>query len=316
MLLPLRLATALLAALLLFTDEAMPASAPARPDPLPAVGEDVDNVVITGRRPEGVSLQKFMLDFIAEVGDPTSDDNGYARWRNRVCVEVRNLNDINAAQYVADRISTIALEVGLKPGAPGCRPNLHIIFSTDGRALASSLVKTQRNVFRPFGGAGGTTQGLRALEEFATSDAPVRWWQITMVVDPMGQIAIRVPNMMDGPTVVQGSNSRITNSVSDELWGNYVIVDINKLANVSWPQLTDYLAMVSLAQINPQRSPSSYSSILNLFDNPASASGLTEMDRTYLHALYKMDTRRMPQLQRSLLANTMVLEQDKLAKQE
>ncbi len=315
MLLCSRIAAVFTAATLPLVTAAALAATPSA-DPTSTVNEDIEDVVITGRRPEGMSMQKFMLDFVAEIGDPTSDNQGYARWRDKVCVEVRNLSDRELAQYVADRVSSVALEVGLTPGEPGCQPNLRIFFAPDGRELASKLVEANPRAFRPYGGVGGTTQGLDALKRFATANAPVRWWQITMVVDRMGQIAIALPDLVGGPPLLFGSNSRITNSVSDELWGTYVIVDGASIGAITWPQLTDYIAMVSLAQVNPDGLPSSYNSILNLFSTPTPATGLTDMDLTYLRALYKMDTRRMPKMQRSLLANTMVLEQNKAVEED
>lgn len=282
--------------------------------PVPGGASDVENVIITGRRPDGMTVKDYMLDFITGIGDPASDDNGYARWREHVCVSVRSLRDVNAAQYVVDRVSAIALEVGLKPGEPGCRPNLVIFFTNDGPGLAKQLVTASPRAFRPFGGTGGTTQGYQALAQFTTSDAPVRWWQITMMVDQNGQMAVATA---DGIVpYIAGSNSRITNSVSDELWATYVIVDGTKLGEVHWSQLADYLAMVSLAKVNPTGVPASHNSILNLFRGGSPATGLTDMDRSYLRALYTMDTRRMPRMQRSLLASTMVRRQDDMAEEE
>jgi len=301
-------------ALLIFAAVPVPAqvTTPAD-DTAPPADAAIENITITGERPEGWSIKDYMLDFVAEIGDPASDSNGYARWRDRVCVSVNNLRNAEVAQYVVDRISVIAFEVGLRPGEPGCSPNLNIIFTSDGAALANALVTTNRSAFRPYGGAGGTTQGLKALEEFATSDAPVRWWQITMPVDRMGNIAININSADAGPPIVRSQGSLITNSVSDELWTTYVIVDTTKVVNARLDSLADYLAMVSLAQVDPGGVPANYNSILNLFNAANPAGGLTELDRTYLQALYRMDTRRMPRMQRSLLASTMVLEQDRMA---
>jgi hypothetical protein len=279
-------------------------------DTAPAVDAAIENITITGQRRDGWSIKDYMLDFVDEIGDPASDSSGYARWRDRICVSVFNLRDAAVAQYVIDRVSVVALELGLKPGEPGCRPNLNIMFVGDGAAFANKLVTANRSALRPYGGAGGTTQGLRALTEFATSDAPVRWWQITMVVDRLGNPAI---NTGMGIPMVWSPGSRITNSVSDEVWTTYVIVDSTKVGNVGWDTLTDYLAMVSLAQVDPNGVPATYNSILNLFNGTNPARGMTELDRAYLHALYRMDTRRMPYMQRGLLASTMVREQDRLA---
>src|SRR5688500_7739634 len=139
----------LAAAVPVFAQDATPGTDAA---PVPIVDDDVENVIITGRRPEGMTLKDYMLDFIAEIGDPTSDNHGYARWRDDVCVSVRSLRDAKAAQYVVDRVSSIALEVGLTPGEPGCRPNLIIIFTNDGRSLAKQLVTASPRAFRPYGG--------------------------------------------------------------------------------------------------------------------------------------------------------------------
>jgi hypothetical protein len=278
--------------------------------------DDIEDIVVTGRRADGISLQRFMLDFIAEIGDPVSSRRGFARFDDKVCVSVHNLGG-STAQYVVDRISLVALELGLEPGEPGCRPNLNVLFAPDGRDLANALVEQSPQVFRPFGGTGGTFQGMNALEKFRTSEAPVRWWQITMVVDDLGNPAIDLGKNPGGPPpVIRGTKSLLINSVSDVLWASYVIVDVNKVGNASWEQITDYVSMVALAQVDPAGAPASYDSILNLFNSGNPPASMTEMDRSYLSALYKMDTMMMPRMQRGLLANTMGRVQDDTAAAE
>jgi len=268
---------------------------------LPA-GEDMEDIVVIGQRP-GV-LRRLMFDFLVEIGDPVSSSRGYARWWDRLCVGVYNLPDQRVAQYVADKITIAALEVGLRTESPGCQPNLRVVFSPDGRELASRMVEESPFMFRPFGNTEYTTQGVTALEHFKTSDAPVRWWQITMVVDEVGNPAIQLPGL-ETPEV-RGVASRLKSPISDALLGSLIIVDAGRLGNVQWPQLADYLTMVSLAQINPDARPSGYDSILNLFsaDNPPR--GMTDMDRAFLRALYEMDTMVLPYTQRGTFSNTMV----------
>jgi hypothetical protein len=72
-----------------------------------------------------------------------------------------------------------------------------------------------------------------------------------------------------------------------------IIVDATKLTGMTWQQLADYLAVVSLAQINPKTDPAEFDSILNLFSNPAAYTGLTDWDRSYLQALYTFDQERV-----------------------
>jgi hypothetical protein len=136
----------------------------------------------------------------------------------------------------------------------------------------------------------------------------VRWWQVTMVVDPMGRPAMETPQQLGGPPVVAGANSLITNSVEDELWTAVVIVDAPKVAGLSWLQLADYLALVSLAQIDPKGDSSGYDTILNIFESPRSASELTDWDWSYLRGLYKLNHRLLPGHQRSSLARLIARE--------
>jgi hypothetical protein len=53
---------------------------------------------------------------------------------------------------------------------------------------------------------------MAALEQFKTSEAPVRWWQITMVVDEVGNHAIVLPGIRD-KSVSLFAASRATNLV-------------------------------------------------------------------------------------------------------
>jgi hypothetical protein len=300
-----RFAIALLStAFCVLANAAAAAAESAEPQPAPAA--DVENITVTGQRP--ALIRRQMMDFVVEIGDPVggSFGRGFARWREKVCVGVHNLTDANASQYIADRISSIAIEVGLRPGEPGCEPNLNVIFSTDGRAMATQLAEQSPDTFRPYGGEGGTTQGRTALEDFKASEAPVRWWQVTMVVDELGYAAIDITKgAYSAPVTRSGGPSFIKTATSDDIWASYVIVDATKLSGAQLPQLADYLAMVSLAQIDPKAVPSS-DSILNLFNAASPAGGLTDMDRTYLHALYDIDTMMLPQAQRGMLANTMM----------
>lgn len=309
-----KIGIALPLAMLLFTATAWSAT-PAEsvaPEPLapePELDANIEQITITGQRPS--TLRKLMNEFVLEIGDPVASHRGYARWQQRLCVGVYNLPDAAIARYLADKISLIALESGVDTSSPDCRPNLHIVFSPDARALANSMVEDAPLMFRPYGNASETTQGRDALEQFRNSDAAVRWWQITMVVDEMGApaITLQFPGAEgDMVPVYRGMASRLKTPLTDVIWGELVIVDAKKVGRVSWPQLAGYLAMVSLAQIDPDGQPSRYPSILNLFSATRPPPGLTDMDRVYLRSLYAMHEHMFPHTQRGILANQMMLE--------
>lgn len=300
-----RACAALAAALVLAAPAAAQDAAPADPADADSAAQVEDRVTVIGRRLPEQSLRAFASDFVTQIAAPASASSGYARWERRVCIGLEDVRE-DAAALILDRIYDVARELGLRSGAPGCAPRIVIFFVDDGPALASGMVRQAPSMFRPFGGEAGVTRGLHALEEFASSDAAVRWWHISMPVDRAGSPAIELPGALNpGPPVVAGANSFITNSVRDELWAAYVIVDTSKLEGVAWGQLADYLAMVSLAQIDPNARPGGYETILNLFHGSPSATapGLTDWDMSYLRALYRLDRHRGPRHQRGVLAS-------------
>ena len=266
---------------LLATSPAQQATAPA-PAPQTTTPADPDGVVdlgdisVSGRR-----LDEATQEFVREVGAPARG-RGLARWRNGVCIGVANLRN-ETAQYIADRVSTVAEDVGLKAGEPGCEPSVLIIAVTDANAFTQAFVERRPRLF--IVGGGGMDLGRSGLERFKTNDQPVRWWTVSMPVDAdTGLIATRLPGE-EAPTVSTFA-SRLTTQIVDDTKRAFVIVDIDKIGGVSLQQLSDYLAMVVLAQVDPNADTSSYSTVLNVFKDPGQTEGLTDWDKAYLEGLY------------------------------
>jgi hypothetical protein len=292
---------------------ALAQTAPAPQSTTAAPAEVQNRIVVTGRK-----LRDYVEKFVGQVADPTPE-HGYARFESAVCVGVESAPNEHL-QNLVDRVSEAALEVGLKTEGPGCQPNILIVFAPNGKALASRLVKERPAMFRPYGGSEGTTHGLAALDAFARSDAPVRWWQVSMPVDWQGRPAIALPqtggsSTGDGstqyPSGVMGANSFISSAVRDELQTTYVIVDVGRLRGVTWTQLADYLAMVALAQVDPSASPAAYDTILNLFADGTPPAGMTDWDRSFLHALYDVDLQKVPRAQTGALVAAMTHDRKK-----
>jgi hypothetical protein len=196
-------------------------------------------------------------------------------------------------QAVADRVSQVGLDLGLDIGEPGCKANVFIVFTTDGAALADAMVEESRRAFRI--GVGGIDRGRGALEEFRTDDRPVRWWHVSLPVNAdTGQRAIRLPGDVDrfgnptGPAMNIFAASRLSTQIRDDLKKTMIIVDIDRLGETNLAQLADYLAFVTLVQVDPEAETTGYDTILNLFDNPAGVDGLTEWDVSYLTSLYQV----------------------------
>lgn len=247
----------------------------------------LEDIQVSGRR-----LDDLIQSFVSEVAAPNRG-RGIARWDRSVCVGAVNLRR-EAAQYLVDRVSTVAEDLGLSPGDPGCTPNLLIVATSDGDAFARELVERRRRALRM--GGSGMDRGAAALRDFQETSRPVRWWQVSMPVDSeTGQRAVRIPgectndcsSPMDyAPTINVSSASRLTTQIVDNIFRAIIVVDVSKTGAVNSEQLADYIAMVSLAQIDPTADTSAYASILNVFNDPSSASSLTEWDKAYLNGLY------------------------------
>lgn len=249
----------------------------------------LEDVEVTGRR-----LDSLISTFVREVAAPNYGRN-FARWDRSICVGAVNLRH-EAAQYVVDRVSTIAEDVGLTPGKPGCTPNLVIIATSDGKGLAQHLVETRRGALRL--GGSGTDRGGAALRDFMETDRPVRWWQVSMPTDSdTGGRATRLPGdcrndcMGDpqdfGPIIFAYPPSRLSTQIVDNIFRTIVIVDVDEARQLNATQLADYIAMVSLAQIDPRADTSSYATILNVFSAQQDEASLTEWDKAYLAGLYR-----------------------------
>lgn len=265
------LSATLIAAALLIVEPQTTAQ-PAQPAPT-----ELDAVIVEGRR-----IEEAARAFIEEVGEPPRGTR-LARWNQPVCISMSNMQP-RFAQYVIDRIAANALEAGAEVGAPGCKPNVIILATNDGAALAHKLVREVGFGFRP--AINHTNLSRDALADFQNSDAPVRWWNVVMpVTTDTGDLAITLRG--DDPRkVTVRDGSRIRSNVRYDMAWTIVIVDMGKTGGAPFGVLADYVSMVSLAQIDPAADLSGQSTVLNLFRSPANVDGLTLWDKDYLAALY------------------------------
>lgn len=250
--------------------------------------------------------------FVQRVAAPARG-RGLARWR-RVCPGVANLERA-AAQSIADQIAQRAADLGIEVEAPGCTANIIVVFTTDAAAVASGLVNANPRVFDQ--GGNGIDRGQAALLAFQGTDRPIRWWSLSVPIDSeTGRRAVRVPgdpaggpvdfltaaalgcNPEDcvgaGVPIIQsaGGASRLNSQIVDQLYKSIVIVDMDAAAGLNTTQLADYIALVSLAQIDPEAETGAFDTVLNLFEDPQGVSGLTAWDQSYLQALYSSPSRR------------------------
>ncbi|VXB46859.1 conserved hypothetical protein [Brevundimonas sp. G8] len=256
----------------------------ASPDPT-----EIDSVEVTGRR-----LEDAARDFARSVDDRPPLGTLPGRWSKPLCISVAHFQ-APWGQYVSDGVGRRAREVGLDVGEPGCRTNVLIVGTDDGARMADALVRADRRRFRDR--VDHSSKDLFDLAKFRTSDAPVRWWQITYprTIDDgvlMGGRSLNTPDA-SAPVMAVRAPSLIRPTLRYDIETVTVVVDLSKTGKASMTALTDYVAMVVLAQIDPDRAPAGQSSVLNVFEDPDFYSeGMTDWDADYLHAVYAADQNR------------------------
>lgn len=263
------------------------------PSPRTPAATQLDEVVVEGQRNPDAAR-----DFVRSVAAPIGD-RSLARWRDPVCVGVANL-PADAAQQMADRVSDWAFSLGAAVGAPGCRPNVFIVATDDGDATARDLVASRRREFRT--GVSGADRGGAALRAFQTSGRPIRWWHVSLPVDdetgnPVRRLPGQAPVDWEGREMTRPSDfgvnslmvapSRLSSQIRDDLQQAIIVLDVEALDHATFAQVTDYVALVALAQIDAEADSRGFNSILNIFDpNAPAAETLTEWDLAFLKGLY------------------------------
>lgn len=278
--------SAILASVLLLA--AAPQAAPQPPsDDL----TEVEAVIVEGRR-----LEEVARSYVEQVSELPRGAR-LARWNKPICISVSNMQP-QFAQFVIDRIAINALDAGADVAGPGCRPNVIVLATSDGSALAQRLVSEFGLGFRP--AIQQTNRSRAALREFQNSREPVRWWNVSMPVEASsGEIAARLhgdfldPDGSGKPRmVVVRDGSRIRSNIRHDMAWTIVIIDMSRTDGVPLGVLADYVSMVSLAQIDPVADLAGQQTIMNLFRTGGAMRGLTSWDKDYLVALYSAPTNR------------------------
>lgn len=243
-----------------------------------------NDVVVVGDR-----LEEMVRSFVGEVAVAPGAERQMARWDGRICPLVAGL-PARQMQYVADRIAQRAHQVGIRTDGPGCKANILIFVTPDASRLATGIVDEYRNMVAYYSTNGVHTLGRGPLEDFSTSTAPVRWWHVNQTVSADGQELGGDTN--GGSTVMQGGPppSHLRRATRQDFLRVLIIVDARQAQGVQFQALADYLAMVSLAQLDPNGQTAGVPTILNLFADRDTGgvvpTEMTEWDLAYLEGLY------------------------------
>ncbi|ODS60236.1 MAG: hypothetical protein ABS48_01095 [Erythrobacter sp. SCN 68-10] len=224
-------------------------------------------------------------------------DQQIARWEMPICLSVLVDSEPIAAQMEV-RFRAIAEQVGLKVARGKCSPNVMIILAEDASGTVVQL--TRRSLI-------SMAEVPRDKQYLMTDDeAPIRWWYNFVVTSRDGD-----------PGFQNFSSSNIKTNTVRQLTRATVVINVPLVTGRAVDSLTDYVALVTLAEIWPDREPRSVGSILDLFkEEPSpdlatggvSAPRLSAFDRRFLCEVYRMPLARAGQYQRQYLVNMLSAE--------
>lgn len=281
--------SAALSAALLMQQAAPAAMAPAAEDQT-----TVEGVTVTAKsKPDQEAIEAFVGSVAAETGTKR-----LGRWDRKICPGVIGMRN-DYARLMLDRIAETALEIGLEVGEPGCKANMIVIATAESDKLARDMVDKYADAFAKYDG--GIRPRRKKLDAFIVSPEPVRWWHVTRRTNADGQ------RYDLGDSVSVRDVGRIKATTREDFDRVIIILDVTRIGKVKYVSLADYIAMVGLAQVDPEADTASVATVLNLFSDREAGltppETMTSWDKAYLKGLYaaRRDARRGVQQERDMV---------------
>lgn len=253
-----------------------PTTDSAKSAPSVTPGTELESVTVEAkRRRERINEQVSVFVYaIAGFGRVES----LARWNVPVCVATAGLTAAEA-DFVKKRIAQVATDADVPVGGPACGPNFAVIVTPEPEELLKAWWAEEHRLFNLDRGTGG-------VNRFVQSDQPVRVWHNACNA-PSG-----IPAHAFSTSQHCGSGSltgsRLSWSAVRAIYTAIVVVDLDQIEGLTFGQVTDYVAMVGLAQLRPNPELGDVSTILGLFatNGGGRSKGLTPWDQSFLKAIY------------------------------
>jgi len=211
----------------------------------------------------------------------------------------------NESAFVVQRLSKIASAAGARIQSDGCSKgsyNFRVLFTLNADQAAKDWYNYHRDLFET--NAVNSAQIDRFVDP--STPPPVRVWHNATLFGTDGEPLSRVDpgDPVEALPHLEYTGSRLTSPGVIGLNFAAVIVDGTKTNSAGLAPLTDYIAMVGLADLDLGAELGTDPTILRLFNAPADArpAGLTAWDRAFLTALYR--TEQSPKNLRAELATT------------
>ena len=271
-------------------------------------------IIVEGTPKTDAEIRTEAQAFVRAVAAAPNSSDQLARWNQPICVKVSGALEAEEKPIV-ERIREVASDAGIRISkSKRCDPNILVAFTSDPSGVVREVFDRQPHR------AGSLPVSARS--DLVDGAYPVRWWYDLKTEGrygeaPMGDSPALLNALDTSPgsastgkfaqsenqagNVADYSSSLIGSKSRQSIGAATVVVDVNRVRNLSHDALASFVAMVALAPLKLPPRPVETPTITNLFsDTPDDrAEDLTEWDRAYLAALYKTAANRSANTQRS-----------------
>ncbi|PWG02568.1 hypothetical protein [Sphingosinicella humi] len=259
-----------------------------------------DPITVTGTKVTKEVAHSFVREVAVEAAY-----GQLARWNGPICLRVQGLKPEYSA-YIKGTIIAFANEVRAEVARPGCKINLVVAFESDPADFITVLNQTRSDLF--------DSMSHHDLERMTASTEAVRTWSrvATKPADGAGESTLadsgvadlRLGGLVTGRAYRKYTNSTIEQSTRQDLYASFITIDLDQIEGKTMQQLSAYVAMLALAQVDVANPIVAAPTILNLFHSPETApSDFTDWDIAYVRSLYDSNNRLKANMQQGTMAN-------------
>ena len=266
-----------------------------------------ESITVTGIK----EVEKAVTDFVGAMTVPTRVAGKMARWRDRICPITAGVRP-TAVKFITQHVKDVAAQVGAPvDDRESCKPNIEIVFTTTPQALLDTIFIKYPELL-------GYHDNSAQATKMATVTWPIQSWYSTATRDLRGNplvdgvktggvtMTMQLPPggyggpsggalpmlEMNLPDARSGSvtGSRLGDGMSSEFNHVVIVVEPAKLLEYELGTISDYIALLALAQLQPPEKCQALPTMLNLLVAGCTAppKALTSVDQAYLRALYKV----------------------------
>jgi hypothetical protein len=231
-------------------------------------------------QPQQTILQERVQVFVRTITRNTgfSDDESLIRWNTPICFLAAGWGAQDLAS-VLTRLSQISTAAGAPLAGKACKPNFVVVSTAEPDRVINAWYAKNKQLF-----GNASPLQIRHFLDSTRSHPVLAWRNIDIGRVATTRFGHFVPsNSHADPSPFAGNSPLGFISV-------FEIIDASHTADIDLHQLTDYVAMMGLSNINIDVDVGDAPSILQLFSSARNlASGLSNWDTAYLTALYQTD---------------------------